>query len=123
MKFLRKWFWKIITFNGRFFTKKQALLEAKTVRNELKTSETTTVDITAMIQALGGVKNIANISAVVNTISVELKAWEAVQLQELQALGAKGLMRSDLKLRMVFGDDSHTIVNLIEQQMHNETTK
>ncbi|WP_391591741.1 PTS transporter system subunit IIB [[Mycoplasma] cavipharyngis] len=115
LKFLKKWFWKICTINGRFFTKKQVLIEAQEIRTSLKTSAATSVDINQLITALGGIDNIKTVSGTVNTVKVILSNYEKINKPVLVKIGVKGLMVNEHNLKMIFGDDSKVIANQIDQ--------
>ncbi|MFR7592184.1 MAG: hypothetical protein ACLUVC_12110 [Longibaculum sp.] len=74
-----------------------------------------TIDIQALIDALGGKENIVDVKSSPSKLTVSLKDGHLVQVEKIQALGASGIVEGKENLSMIFGKQSP----LIEKDLKN----
>ena len=70
-----------------------------------------TIDIDALIDALGGIDNIVGVDHSASKVSVELKDYTVVNIEKIQSLGASGIVEGQKAIAMIFGKQSVLIAN------------
>lgn len=68
-----------------------------------------------VLAALGGEENIENLDACITRLRVEVKDTEKVNKEELKALGAAGVMEVKGGVQAIFGGNSNTLKNHINE--------
>ena len=68
-----------------------------------------------VLAALGGEENIDNLDACITRLRVEVKDTEKVNKEELKALGAAGVMEVKGGVQAIFGGNSNTLKNHINE--------
>lgn len=81
---------------------------------EFKNTISSTVDIDALIQALGGQENIQEVSSSPSKLTVKL-GNEKVDIPAIQALGASGIVEGNQSLSMIFGKQSPLIAEDLQK--------
>ena len=66
-----------------------------------------------LVEALGGRENILQASATGSRLSVTLKNYDAVQEENLKALGVSSIIRMSQKITLVIGEEAEKICALI----------
>ncbi len=89
--------------------KKQAEIEAQNKKTELTLNTIGLPDINALANALGGVENIGNISATISTISIQIIQMDKINLEYLQKIATKGVVKSVDNVTLVVGDCAMTL--------------
>lgn len=97
---------------------------ATNTNDHLTVSQTTSIAVTGLIRALGGLDNIKATTSSINVLNVLLHDEGLVDYDELKRLGVKGLFLSGHKLKMVVGDDAAVVGQLIDvqKQQHPSST-
>ncbi|MCI9092816.1 MAG: hypothetical protein HFF36_03375 [Coprobacillus sp.] len=83
----------------------------------LNTQHQSTVDIELLLNALGGVENIQDISYSSSKLTVLLINQDLVDITKIQNLGASGVVEGKNKLAMIFGKQSALIAEDMKKYM------
>lgn len=75
------------------------------------------IDIQALILALGGISNIQDVSFSPSKLTVILEDQSCVDIATIQSLGASGIVEGKNNLSMIFGRESEEIANDLKKQM------
>ena len=98
-------FLNVITFgaiNRR--AKKKAAAMAESKNNELTLNTVALPDVAALTSALGSGSNIVNVSATISTITFDVKDMNQVNMQLLQTISKKGVIKSPTAVNLLIGD-------------------
>lgn len=99
------WAFYIATFGiGYFYLKHKAKNKAKQVNDQLTVTDKLLIDLDQFINCLGGIDNVIDSEATINSIKIHLKNIKDVDCNKIKELGAKGTMISDGYLTCLFGD-------------------
>ena len=98
-------FLNIITFGylGRK-AKKEAAKQAETKNTSLTVNTVGLPDINGVVNALGGVDNIVNISATISTITFQVNNMNSVNFDTLKKISIKGVIKSETNVTLLIGD-------------------
>ena len=101
----------------KLYTKKD--FQEKTGQEAVSIEEETTDEwkekAPLVLAALGGEENIENLDACITRLRVEVKDTEKVNKEELKALGAAGVMEVKGGVQAIFGGNSNTLKNHINE--------
>ncbi|MEG0685493.1 MAG: hypothetical protein RR428_10570 [Coprobacillus sp.] len=75
------------------------------------------IDIDALLEALGGQKNIKDVNSSPSKLTVRLTDHSLVNVEKIQALGASGIVEGKESLSMIFGKQSSLIEEDIKKYM------
>lgn len=70
---------------------------------------TSTIDIESLVQALGGLDNIQEVTHTTSKVSVKLQNQDSIDVKSIQSLGASGIVEGKETLSMIFGKQSPLI--------------
>lgn len=84
--------------------KKKAALEAANKNTELTLNTVALPDVAALLNAIGGNDNIANISATISTITFQVKAMDKLNFEQLKKFSSKGVIKSTDNVTLIIGD-------------------
>ena len=123
--------WKLILFYiatfsiGYFYIKNKAKKVSKdtTINEELEISKEIPFEVNKLISILNGIKNIKFCSSTINSLKIELNSIENIDIEEIKKIGAKGVMKSENKLTMLFGDFSKTLDQFINELINENSSK
>lgn len=88
---------------------------SKVLKNKTGSSSSKiTVDVDAIIDALGGIANIETMEATNSKVSFFVKEIKKVKAEELKVLGATGIVQSNRKITAIFGKVSAALVEAIK---------
>lgn len=68
-----------------------------------------TIDMQVLVQALGGLDNIQEVTNTASKVSVKLRSQEGIDVKAIQGLGASGIVEGKESLSMIFGKQSPLI--------------
>ena len=101
----------------KLYTKKD--FQEKTGQEAVSIEEETTDEwkekAPLVLAALGGEENIENLDACITRLRVEVKDTDKVNKEELKALGAAGVMEVKGGVQAIFGGNSNTLKNHINE--------
>lgn len=100
--------------NTKTTSTKKVITNNENVLKKLKTSNKINFDINDLISALGGLENIIDLEASLNSLKVAIKNKANVNQESIKKLGAKGIMLSSNKVSIIFGDNSLAICEAIK---------
>lgn len=89
-------------------------IKNKGLKNEPTQSS---IDIDTLIDSLGGLKNITDVTSSPSKLSVILKDQSLAQIAVIQSLGASGIVEGKDTLSIIFGKQSNLIANDIKNRM------
>ncbi|EDU06560.1 hypothetical protein [Ureaplasma urealyticum] len=98
-----------------FFSKAKKTSQIK--NTHLRTSSKIPFSLTAFYDCVGSKDNLANVDATINTLKIELKEASLLNNEELKHLGAKGIMRNQTKISIIFGDFCLELKELIKKDL------
>ena len=75
---------------------------------------TSTINIQSLVQALGGLDNIQEITHTASKVSVKLQSQDSIDVKTIQSLGASGIVEGKETLSMIFGKQSPLIAEDLE---------
>ncbi len=78
-------------------------------KKDLKSENLSTIDIQELLIALGGKDNICEVKSSPSKLTVVLRNREIVNIQNIQKLGASGIVEGKEQLSMIFGKQSELI--------------
>jgi len=84
-------------------------------RNQVVTHEIRVQKSNKMIELLGGFDNIVNYEFRGSRFKVELKDLTLANKEEIQALGANGIMEVNNTLQIILGSESKKLKDIIEE--------
>lgn len=84
---------------------------------ELNDKVVTTIDINKLISALGGKDNITDIKSSPSKLTVILKNHDLVMIEDIQKLGASGIVEGKENLSMIFGKQSSIIAEDLKKYL------
>ncbi len=85
------------------------MIKNKNISQKIKS----TVNINALIEALGSVENIVDVKSTQSKVSVTIKNHDLVDFDKIKSLGASGIVAGKDSVAMIFGKESA----LIEEDM------
>lgn len=98
-------FLNIITFGHLSRkAKKEAAKQAATKNSTLTVNTMGLPDVNAIASALGGIENIADISATISTITFQVRSMEKANFEQLKKIAAKGVIKSETNITLIIGD-------------------
>lgn len=102
-------------------------MNLKTPGREDKTSETRDTSVQRLpfdvLEAMGGKENIKHLDACITRLRVEVNDKSAVDVEELKALGAAGVLEVGNNMQAIFGPKSDQIKHDMARIMSGEITK
>lgn len=84
---------------------------------ELNDKVVSTIDIDALINALGGKDNITDIKSSPSKLTVSLMNHDLVKVENIQQLGASGIVEGKENLSMIFGKQSSLIAEDLKKHL------
>ncbi|WP_028044579.1 hypothetical protein [Candidatus Stoquefichus massiliensis] len=76
---------------------------------DLKQDVVSTIDVSALIKALGGKENIVDVKSSPSKLTVILKSHTGLDIEMIQSMGASGIVEGKENLSMIFGKQSALI--------------
>lgn len=70
-----------------------------------------------LLKFLGNKENVLSVSNTINSIKLELKDKTLVQKDEIKKIGGTGILSSENKISIIFGNYSEELKNLIELEI------
>lgn len=108
----------IVTFGiGYFVLKNKAKKQATVTNEELIVTEKIPFDISTLIKAVGGLENIKDCSAKINSITFLLVDSENIDVKTIKQLGAKGTIIKEDGITCLFGDYSQALESEIKKNI------
>ena len=83
---------------------------------EFKNTISSTIDLEALIKALGGIENVKEVSSSPSKLTVKL-GNEKVDIPAIQNLGASGIVEGNQSLSMIFGKQSPLIAEDLQKKI------
>lgn len=74
-----------------------------------------TINVSALLNALGGKDNIVDVKSSPSKLTVTLKSHDGVNIETIQSLGASGIVEGKENLSMIFGKQSALIAEDIKR--------
>ncbi len=91
------------------------LFDNQYIKSSQKTSVVVNDEVVQQfLKLLGGKDNIINVSYEYSRLKVELKNVKAIQLEDMKALGAKGVFIAGNKLQAVIGNNANALESAIK---------
>lgn len=87
------------------------MIKNKNINTKVKS----TVNINALIEALGTAANILEVKSTPSKVSVKVKDHDIVEFDRIKSLGASGIVETKDSIAMIFGRESA----LIEEDIRN----
>ena len=85
-----------------------------------QTSNDSETEVTSLVAALGGSKNIKNLDACITRLRVELFDVKLAQIDSIKALGASGVMQVGNGLQAIFGTRSENLKTKMEEYLRGK---
>lgn len=104
----------IIVALGLLYYGYNMFIKNKTLKQSTKASS---IDVNALIEALGGIKNIQDVSFSPSKLTVVLDNQSNIDIATIQGLGASGIVEGKNTLSMIFGKESEHIAHDLKGQM------
>ena len=104
----------IIVALGLLYYGYNTFIKNKTLNQSTKASS---IDIDALIGALGGIENIKDVSFSPSKLTVVLENQSNLDIATIQSLGASGIVEGKNTLSMIFGRQSEDIAHDLKEQM------
>ena len=83
----------------------------------LNSQQKSTIDINLLLEALGGIENIQDVSHSPYKLTVVLTNQSVVDIEKIQSLGASGVVEGKDTLAMIFGKQSALIAEDMKKYM------
>lgn len=83
----------------------------------LNSQQKSTINIHLLLEALGGIENIQDVSHSQSKLTVVLMNQSLVDISKIQSLGASGIVEGKETLSMIFGKQSAFIAEDIKKSM------
>lgn len=83
----------------------------------LNNQQKSTIDINLLLEALGGIENIQDVSHSPSKLTVVLTNQSVVDIEKIQSLGASGVVEGKDTLAMIFGKQSALIAEDMKKYM------
>lgn len=117
------WLLYIFTFGIAYFVlKKKAIEKVNTTNDNLTVTNKLLIDINEFIKSLGGIDNIKETNATINSINVFIHDNKKIDLDNIKKLGAKGTMVLEKKITCLFGDFSMELSKQLNEILKNKKT-
>ena len=84
---------------------------------ELNNKVMSTIDINALLTALGGRDNLTDVKSSPSKLTVALKNHDLVKVEDIQKLGASGIVEGKENLSMIFGKQSSLIAEDLKRYL------
>lgn len=88
--------------------------------NVIKTSTKIPFNIVVFIHALGGKDNIIDVSSTISSVKITLKNIDLVNKEEIKEISQRGILVSENKITILFGDFSETLKNVLQEEINKQ---
>jgi len=87
--------------------------KSKPLNNGMSSS----IDVEALLQALGGASNITDVKSSPSKVTVGLKEHTGIHIEKIRELGASGIVEGKQNISMIFGKQSPLIEEDLKKMM------
>ncbi len=115
-------YWCLIIFTFGYFSKVVRDRIEENAENVLKTSNEIPFNMKIFMNALGGASNILFVESTISSVKITFKEIEKVDKDKLRQLSKRGLLVSENKITILFGNFSEKLKQLIDQEVKKTAT-